>query len=163
MLYHNIRRKDKEITDPEQMKKILKTTDYVTLAMVKDSEPYLVSLSHAYDEAENCIYIHSASEGKKLEYLRANPVVWGQALLDHGYHKGECSHLYASMMFKGRVEFIDDVEEKRRAFKAMILQLEPEPDSIMDDTLKSTGIPTTVVAKIIIEYMSGKKSEQVSF
>jgi len=160
MLYH-IRRKDKEITDPEQMKKLLKTTKYVTLAMVKDGEPYLVALSHAYDEAEHCIYIHSASEGKKLEYLHANPVVWGQAMQDHGYHKGECSHLYSSVMFKGRVEFIEDVEEKRRAFKAMILQLEPEPESIMDETLKSKGIPTTVVAKINIEYMSGKKSEEV--
>ena len=161
MLYH-IRRRDKEITDPEQMKKILKTTNYVTLAMVKDGEPYLVSLSHAYNEAKHCIYIHSASEGKKLEYLRANPVVWGQAMLDYGYHKGECSHLYASVMFKGRVQFIDDVEEKRGVFKAMILQLEPDPESIMDETLKSTGIPTTIVAKINIEYMSGKKSEEVS-
>ena len=161
MPYH-IRRKDKEITDPKQMKKILKTTNYVTLAMVKDGEPYLVSLSHAYNEAKHCIYIHSASDGKKLEYLRANPMVWGQALLDHGYNKGECSHLYASVMFKGRVEFIDDVEEKRGVFKAMILQLEPDPASIMDETLKSTGIPTTVVAKINIEYMSGKKSEEIS-
>ena len=161
MPYH-IRRKDKEITDPEQMKKILKTTNYVTLAMVNDGEPYLVSLSHAYNEAKHCIYIHSASEGKKLDYLRANPIVWGQAMQDHGYHKSECSHLYASVMFKGRVQFIDDVEEKRGVFKAMILQLEPDPESIMDETLKSTGIPTTIVAKIKIEYMSGKKSEEVS-
>ena len=161
MQYH-IRRKDKAITDPEHMKTILKTTDYVTLAMVKDGEPYLVSLSHAYDEDEHCIYFHSASEGKKLDYLRANPVVWGQAMQDHGYHKGECSHIYASVMFKGKVEFIEDIEEKRRAFKAMILQLEPDPESIMDETLKSTGIPTTIVGKIKIEYMSGKKSEEVS-
>ena len=76
MKYH-IRRKDKEITEQDQMKKILKTTNYVTLAMVKDGEPYLVSLSHAYDEAEHSIYFHSASEGKKLDYLRANPNVWG--------------------------------------------------------------------------------------
>lgn len=82
-------------------------------------------------------------------------------MLDHGYHKGECSHLYASVMFKGKAEFIDDVEEKRQAFKAMILQLEPDPESIMDETLKSKGIPTTVVATIKIEYMSGKKSEEV--
>lgn len=160
MKYH-IRRKDKEIKDPTVLKKILKTTHYITIAMVKDGEPYLVSLSHAYDEEKHCIYIHSASEGKKLEYLRANPVVWGQAMLDHGYHKGECSHLYASVMFKGKVEFIEDLEEKRHAFKTMILQIEPEPESIMEPRLNSTGIPTTVVAKIMIEYMSGKKSSEI--
>lgn len=161
MQYH-IRRKDKAINDPDQMKNILKNTDYITVAMVKDGEPYLVSLSHAYDEVEHCIYFHSASGGKKLDYLKANPVVWGQAMQDHGYHKGECSHLYASVMFKGKVEFIEDLEEKRHAFKAMILQLEPDPESILDETLKSTGIPTTIVGKIKIEYMSGKKSEEVS-
>ena len=161
MQYH-VRRKDKEITDPEQLKKILTTANYVTLAMVKDGEPYLVSLSHAYDEAENCIYFHSASEGKKLDYLRANPVVWGQAMLDHGYHKGECSHLYASVMFKGRVEFIEDIETKRHAFKTMVLQLEPDPESIMDDMLGSEGIPTTVVGRIVIDEMTGKKSAEVT-
>ena len=160
MSYH-VRRKDKEITDPEKMKKILKTAKYITLAMVKSGEPYLVSLSHAYDEVEHCIYFHSASEGKKLDYVRESPVVWGQSMIDHGYHKGECSHLYASVMFRGKVEFIEEIDEKHHAFKAMINQLEPDPGSVMDDLLSSKGIPTTVVGKIKIESMSGKKSVEV--
>ncbi len=63
MKYHMLRH-DKEITDEETLKKILKTTQYVTLAMVKDSEPYLVSLSHGYDEEKHCIYFHSPKKGK---------------------------------------------------------------------------------------------------
>ncbi|MCW4013387.1 MAG: pyridoxamine 5'-phosphate oxidase family protein [Candidatus Bathyarchaeota archaeon] len=161
MRYH-IRRQDKEIKDPEKLKKILLETDYVTLALVKDGEPYLVSLSHAYDEEENCIYFHSASEGKKLDYMRASPVVWGQALLDHGYHKGQCSHLYASVMFKGKIEFIEDLETKRHVFRAMVNQIEPEPESIMDRMINSEGIPSTAVGRIRIDYMSGKKSAEVS-
>ena len=161
MRYH-VRRKEKEITDPVQLKKILKEANYVTLAMVKDGEPYLVSLSHGYDEENDCIYIHCASEGKKLEFMRANPVVWGQAMLDHGYHVGECSHLYASVMFKGVVEFIEDVETKRHVFRTMVEQLEPDPESIMDDMLNSKGMPTTVVGRINIEYMTGKKSAEVT-
>ncbi len=161
MRYH-VRRKDKDIKDEETMKKILRETSYVTLALVKDGEPYLVSLSHGYDEEENCLYFHSAPEGKKLDYIRENPIVWGQALMDHGYHKGECSHLYASVMFKGELEFIEDAEAKRHAFKTMVLQLEPEPDSIMDDMLGSEGIPSTIVGRINIEYMTGKKSDEVT-
>ena len=53
MRYH-LRRQDKEIKDPEILKRILKETNYVTLALVKEGKPYLVSLSHGYDEAENC-------------------------------------------------------------------------------------------------------------
>jgi nitroimidazol reductase NimA-like FMN-containing flavoprotein (pyridoxamine 5'-phosphate oxidase superfamily) len=81
MLYH-IRRKDKEIIEKEILTKILKKAKYVTIAMVKDGEPYLVSLSHGFDEKKGFIYFHSASEGKKLDYLKANPIVWGQAILD---------------------------------------------------------------------------------
>ncbi len=161
MSYH-IRRKDKEITDPKQLKKILDETSYVTLAMVKDGEPYLVSLSHIYDADENCIYFHSAPEGKKLDIMRANPLVWGQAMLDHGYYVGQCSHLYASVMFKGRVEFVSDMEIKRRVFHDMVLKLEPDPDSIMDDMLNSKRMPTTVVGRINIEHMTGKKSAEVT-
>ena len=158
---HHIRRKDKEITDEALLKQVLTSAQYVTLAMVDDGEPYLVSLSHGYDEETGKIYIHSASEGKKLDVLRKNPKVWGQAMLDHGYHKGECSHLYASVMFKGKVHFIDDAEEKKHAFRVMIDQLEPNMED-RDRFAKSTEIPSTVVGYIDVEYMNGKKSEEVS-
>ena len=161
MRYH-VRRQDKEITDTDTLKKILKETDYVTVALVKDGEPYLVSLSHAYDEAENCIYFHSASSGKKLDYMRSSSVVWGQALQDHGYHKGQCSHLYASVMFKGSIEFIEDTETKRNVLRMMVSQIEPEPESIMDRMINSEGIPSTVVGRINIEYMTGKKSAEIT-
>lgn len=160
MLYH-MRRKDKEITNLEKLKKILKETNYVTIALVKDSSPYLVPLSHGYDEKENCIYFHSGSKGKKLDYMKACPQVWGIAIQDHGYHDGECSHLYASVMFKGEIAFIDDLETKRHVFRTMVMQLEPDPNSIMDDMVNSTEIPNTIVGRINIEYMTGKKSTEI--
>ncbi|MCW4048811.1 MAG: pyridoxamine 5'-phosphate oxidase family protein [Candidatus Bathyarchaeota archaeon] len=161
MQYH-MRRSDKEFKEPGLIKKVLKETEYVTLAMVKDGEPYLVSLSHGYDEENDCIYVHSAGDGKKLDYLRANPNVWGQAIMDHGYHKEECSHLYATVMFKGKVKWVEDVEEKRHAFKVMMMQLEPENKPLQERLLKSDGIPTTVVARIEFEYLSGKKTPEIN-
>ena len=157
-----MRRKDKEITDQAAIKKILYETHYVTLAMVKDNEPYLISLSHVYDEEKNCIYFHCASEGKKLDYLKENNTVWGQAIKDYGYHVGECSHLYATVMFKGAVSFIEDVEEKRDIFKIMMEQLDPESESMKKRLLKSEGIPNTIVAKISLDFVSGKKSEEIT-
>jgi len=52
MSFH-VRRKDREITDPNELRQVLKTTTYVTVALCMDNEPYLVSLSHGYDEAKN--------------------------------------------------------------------------------------------------------------
>jgi len=101
MTFH-VRRKDKEITDPKTLRKILKTAQYVTIAMSMDNQPYLVSLSYGYDETHNCVYFHCAKEGKKLDILKANNIVWGQALLDYGYEQGECDHMYASVHFAGK-------------------------------------------------------------
>ena len=153
-----MRRIDKEFSEPESLRKVLRSTEYVTLAMVKDGEPYLVSLSHGYDEDRHCIYFHSADKGKKLDFMRSNPVVWGQALIDHGYADGECSHRYISVMFKGKVDFINDIEEKRHAFRVMMNQLEPIPESIMGRLLGSEELSSTVVGKISIEHMTGKKT-----
>ena len=160
MLYH-MRRKDKEFTDNETKVKVLKSQNYITLAMIDDGEPYLVALSFAYDEERNWIYIHMASEGRKLSVLRKNPSVWGQALQDHGYHKGECSHQYASVMFKGKVVFIEDTEEKKHAFRVMVDHLEPDMEA-RERFATSKGIPGTVVAYIDIDDWSGKKSSEIT-
>ena len=160
MKYHMIRH-DKEITDEETLKNILKTAQYVTLAMVKDNEPYLVSLSHGYDEENHCIYIHSAKKGKKLDFMRATPMVWGQALLDHGYVEIECSHNYASVMFSGKVTFIEDKDERWKAISLMTRQLDPNAEDMIANR-KPKSLDSAVIGKIKIDYWSGKKSEEVT-
>jgi len=160
MKYHMLRH-DKEITDEETLKKILKTTQYVTLAMVKDNEPYLVSLSHGYDEEKHCIYFHSAKKGKKLDFMRANPVVWGQALLDHGYVEIECSHNFVSVMFSGKTSFIEDKEERWKAISLMTRQLDPNAEDMIANR-KPESLDSAVIGKIVIDYWSGKKSQEVT-
>ena len=160
MRFH-LRRTDKEITDPAIMKKILRSTQHVTLAMSMDNEPYLVSLSHGYDEARNCIYFHCASEGKKIVYLRSNNSVWGQAVLDRGYAEGKCTHFYASVHFSGKVTFLRDLEEKRYALECMMRQLDKEPEPLIKQ-LSREGLAKVAIGRIDLEYMSGKKSAEVT-
>jgi len=164
MKYH-LRRADKQINEKATLNKILEETKYITVAMSIGDEPYLVSLSHSYDAEHECIYFHSATEGKKLDIMRKNPRVWGQALLDHGYHEGECSHLYASVMFKGHVEWVTDYEEKSHAFLTMARRLDADPEKLIP-TLKSLqtpdGLKSTIMGKIIIEEMTGKKSAEIT-
>jgi nitroimidazol reductase NimA-like FMN-containing flavoprotein (pyridoxamine 5'-phosphate oxidase superfamily) len=160
MRYH-VRRKDKEIVDREAMKKVLRSTKYITIAMCMDGEPYLVSLSHVYDEGEACLYFHCARDGKKLDILRANPRVWGQALIDRSYHEGECSHLYASVMFDGVVDFIEDLEEKRRVMKRMIRFQDSNPEPLLARLTKAEALRNTVVGRIRMGEMTGKRSAEV--
>ena len=158
MKYH-LRRTDKEITDKQTLTKILKSTKYVTLALSMDNQPYLVSLSHGYDEKRNRIYFHCAREGKKLDYLRSNNVVWGQALLDQGYLEGECNHLFASVHFSGKAVFITDPDQKLTAIECMIRQLNRDPKAFLS-RFKPEKLKDTMIVGIDIDCLSGKKSEE---
>ncbi|MHA1690244.1 MAG: pyridoxamine 5'-phosphate oxidase family protein [Candidatus Heimdallarchaeaceae archaeon] len=156
-----IRRKEKAITDETTMKKILSEVAYVTIALCKDNQPYLVSLSHGYDSDKNCIYFHCASEGKKIDYLKENNVVWGQAIIDKGYVQGACDHLYATTQFKGKVTFIDDFEEKKEALTNMVHKLDKNPDAVIYKQLTQQSVTKITVGRIDIDYLSGKEANDV--
>jgi len=155
MSFH-VRRKDREITDPEEMQHILKVTKYVTVALGMQNEPYLVSLSHGYDQTKNCLYFHCAPEGKKLIYAKTNPKVWGQAVLDFGVTE-ECDYAYASVHFSGKFSLITDLSEKRHAMEVLIRQVSLNPEAKLAQ-IKPEKIGAITMGKIEINYMSGKST-----
>ncbi|MHA2081799.1 MAG: pyridoxamine 5'-phosphate oxidase family protein, partial [Candidatus Thorarchaeota archaeon] len=115
-----IRRKEKAIESKDEIIAIIQKAKYITIAMSVDDEPYLATMSHGYDVENYCIYFHCAQEGKKVDILKENNIVWGQALNDAGYVDGSCEHLYATAHFKGMVTFLKNHEEKKRALEIMI-------------------------------------------
>jgi len=159
----DIRRKEKAITEEKELITILQKAKYVTIAMCKDNEPYLVSMSHGYDPEKNCIYFHCAREGKKMDILKENNVVWGQALFDNGYIQGKCNHSYATTMFKGTVSFLEDFEEKKAALYLMVYQLEDDPEAYLSKPPTEKSITNVTIGRIDIEYMSGKKEKSIVF
>ena len=154
MSFH-VRRKDREITDRDVLKQVLRSTKYVTVALCMDNEPYLVSLSHGYDEAANCLYFHCADEGKKLVYMKANSRVWGQAVLDYGV-TDECDYAYTSVHFRGKASMIEDLREKQHAIEVLVRQLSDNPEEKLAK-IKPEKLARTAMGRIDIEYMSGKQ------
>ena len=154
MSFH-VRRKDREITDRDVLKQVLRSTKYVTVALCMDNEPYLVSLSHGYDEATNCLYFHCADEGKKLVYMKANSRVWGQAVLDYGV-TDECDYAYTSVHFRGKASMIEDLREKQHAIEVLVRQLSDNPEEKLAK-IKPEKLARTAMGRIDIEYMSGKQ------
>lgn len=157
----SLKRKEKEISDKNEMLAILENAEYITIAMCSDNEPYLVTLSHGYDRDRNCIYFHSAREGKKIDILKEQNKVWGQALLDKGYVQGSCDHLYETTQFMGRVTFVENSGEKKHALEVMINALEDDPQKVLDTQLTEKSIEGIQIGRIDIEFMSGKKSDKV--
>jgi uncharacterized protein len=153
----HIRRKDREITDYTEMIQVLKTTKFITVALCMDNEPYLVSLSHGYDEARNCLYFHCAAEGKKLVYAQANDRVWGQAVLDYGV-TDECDYVYTSVHFAGKIILIADLEEKKHALEMMVRQSSNTPEEKLAK-VTSEKLAKITMGRIDITYLSGKKHQ----
>ncbi|MEI7729293.1 MAG: pyridoxamine 5'-phosphate oxidase family protein [Verrucomicrobiota bacterium] len=68
-----MRRNDKAITDRAALDAIIRSSQVCHLALAKDNWPYLVPVSFGYDG--RAIYLHTATEGTKLEFFQANPQV----------------------------------------------------------------------------------------
>jgi uncharacterized protein len=156
MSFH-VRRRDREITDIDEMRIVLKNTKYVTVALCMKNEPYLVALNHGYDQAHNCIYFHCAPEGKKLVYADANPNVWGEAILDFGVTE-ECDYAYTSVHFSGKLSLITDLSEKHNAMEILVRQVSINPEAKLSK-IKPEKLASTIIGKIGIDYMSGKKHQ----
>jgi nitroimidazol reductase NimA-like FMN-containing flavoprotein (pyridoxamine 5'-phosphate oxidase superfamily) len=63
-----LRRKDKEITDPQKIEAVLSEAQIIHIAMLDGDQPYIIPLNFGY--AENTIYIHCAREGKKIDLIK---------------------------------------------------------------------------------------------
>ena len=151
-----MRRKDKEITDIEQIGEILKEAEVIRIAMVDGSEPYLVAMNYVF--FNGCIYMHSAKEGRKIDVLKKNKRVAFQA--DIGAEiilKGkasDCTTKYMSVFGTGKAIMVGEKEEKKKALDALMTKHTGDtefeyPENVFNNTL---------IIKIEIDYMSGKKS-----
>ena len=158
MTTYHPRRPENAITESPELLVVIRSQKFMTLAMSLKDEPYLATMNYAYLEKENCFYFHCAPFGKKVDYLKANPLVWGQVLEDRGYLMGDCNHAYRTVQFKGQAEFLTDPEAKRRALYLMMTQLENDPEPSKKRALSEADLAKADVVKVRVLEMSGKKN-----
>ena len=119
-------RREKEVTDQQDIFHILDTAQVVHLGLAVDNEPYVVPMNYGYvmENGELTLYIHSSCKGKKWEMLRKNPNVFFEMECDLQPFAGDvaCRYgmAYASLMGRGKAEFVEDVAEKQLALSAIM-------------------------------------------
>jgi nitroimidazol reductase NimA-like FMN-containing flavoprotein (pyridoxamine 5'-phosphate oxidase superfamily) len=64
-------------------------------------------------------------------------------------------------MFSGMVEFVEDLKEKRNVMEKMIRFQDSNPEPLLARLTKAEALRGTVVDRIRIEEMTGKKSAEV--
>lgn len=156
MATYHARLPDQMIQDRQELLRIIRGQRIMTLALCMDNEPYLVTMNFGFDEGEDCFYFHCAGKGKKIDYLRANPVVWGQVMQDDGYVQGRCNHTYHSVQFKGQVTFLESIEEKAEALTMMIEQMESDPAPVKKRLIRESRLQNVAVGRVHVIEMTGK-------
>lgn len=154
--YH-MRRKEKQITDNAEIEQIINEQKVFTLAMFHKSEPYLVTMDYGWDNKEKCFYFHCAASGKKMDILDSNPKIWGQVMEDLGYIPGECDHAYRCVHFSGEVEFIHELELKKKALELMIQKFERDPQPLYERFIQEKSLKSVKIGKITPNFFTGKK------
>ncbi len=152
-----MRRKEKEITEKDLLNTIIIEGKYVTISMCRKDEPYIVSLSYGYDQDKNCLYFHCANEGLKIDFIKTNPVVCATIIKDRGYKMNECDHAYQSIVMRGKLIIIENLEEKKHGFDVLISHLEENTDRMKKKHLNNEkSYVNTCMLRLDIEEISGK-------
>ena len=121
-----ITRREREVTDIEEIKGILDRGKIVHVGMIDGDMPYVVPMNYGYtlEDGKLTLYLHGATVGRKLDIIRVNPKVFVEIDTDIVPFKGEaaCQYgvSYASVMGDGIAELIEDAEGKMAALNILM-------------------------------------------
>ena len=135
-------KRERQITDPEQIRRILDTAKVLHLGLAVDNEPYVVPMNYGYtmEEGKLVLYLHSAVRGKKLDMIRANSRVFFEMDCDLLHFEGKvpCQYglAYSSLMGRGNARIVEDLEEKKQAM-SILMKTQTDKDFGFEDRLVS--------------------------
>lgn len=123
-----MRRKDREITDPERIDAIIRDCHCCRLGLCDQGRAYIVPLNFGFVHADGrrVFYFHGAKEGRKIDLIRQTG--WAGFELDTNYqlHESEtaCGHSarFRSVIGGGKVSIVETPEEKQAGLEAIMLQ-----------------------------------------
>ena len=147
-------KRERQVTDPEQILHILDTAKVVHLGLSVNDEPYVVPMNYGYtmEEGKLTLYLHSAVRGKKLDMILANSKVFFEIDCDRMPFEGRvpCQYgmVYSSIMGRGTAILVEDVEAKKQAM-TILMKTQTGKDFSFNDRLVSI---VTVIRIDVSEY-----------
>lgn len=157
-----MRKKSREM-DAVWALEVMDKAPYITVSMTDTcGKPYSVPLSIARTD-ENTFYFHCATEGKKLDILRANPSVCLTAVSKCkptiGPKDGSFTLEFESAIAYGKAEIVADDVEKRFALRAICQRFLPHHMGAFDAAVNRSMDRTAVVRITLTEPPVGKRKQ----
>lgn len=155
-----MRRKDKEISNKNEIDEIINKALVCRIAFmdIENNRPYIIPANFGY--ADDCLFIHTAKEGTKIDLLNRNNNVCFEIDIDvniiYSEKPSKCTSEYRSVIGFGKAYLIEDDSEKVKALTHLMnhyVKNKVYKAESFTNCLKGTGI-----IKIVIQSLSGKKS-----
>ncbi len=151
---HTLRRHDLAISEKEAWQ-LIKEAEIGFLATAdKKGNPYGIVLNHV--AGDDCLYFHSAEEGRKMDHIKENPQVTYTVVPEHKVLPEKKSASYKSAVVFGKALIVTDEKEKRKALKKLMEKYSPGYDCAPLNNLAEDM--KTGVVKIVPEQITGKQS-----
>lgn len=152
-----MRRKDREISNPEEIIEIIKKCDVCRLAFFDEEYPYIIPLNFGFTHENNEIelYFHGAKAGKKLSLLQSNPKVGFEMDCSLKLITGDdaCDYTmeYESVCGNGQVELLSE-DQKTKALTYLMQQYSKETTFKFDEN----HLKAVTVFKLKVNHIVGK-------
>ncbi len=140
----------------EESYEILKHGSYGTLALQGDEGyPYTVPMAYAFDGEK--IYFHSAAAGHKMDAINRDSKASFCVVSENTNMPEKLTVAYKSVVVFGRVEIIEEPEEKRRAIEAIGRKYSPGYETEMESHINRDFKVLRVIA-LTPEHITGKEA-----
>jgi nitroimidazol reductase NimA-like FMN-containing flavoprotein (pyridoxamine 5'-phosphate oxidase superfamily) len=152
-----MRKANREITDKAEILAVMEEALVCRIGLSDDGMPYVVPMN--YGLGENSLYLHCATEGRKLEILRRNDRVCFEMDLLREVKRVEtgcgCTASFESVIGFGRAAVVTDAAERRRGLDRIMEHYRAKgPFAYTEENLTRTA-----VLRIDIESVTGKRHE----
>lgn len=149
-----MRRFQNEIKDRSKIEAILDEAMVCRVAFCDGDIPYVIPMNFAYKD--NCVYLHSAKEGRKLELLKKNPNICLEAEADVKLirEKDPCnwSASYRCAIGTGVASIISSSEEKRMAIDLIVKKYTGD----LNPSYSQQSYDRIIAIKIELKSLTGK-------
>lgn len=135
-------RRERQVTDIDEIIKILDKSKVLHLGLVDGDEPYVVPMNYGYEfvDGKMVVYLHGARRGRKLDVIKKNPKVFFELECDIVPFEGEvaCKYgiTYASVMARGIAQIVEDPETKMHGL-SVLMKTQTGKDFTFDEKLVS--------------------------
>ena len=151
-----MRRVDREVTDRNAIIAIMKKCDVCRIALNDEGYPYILPLNFGMEVKDGIIelYFHGAMSGTKYDLIKKDnrasfEMDCGHRLVTE-VESGNCTMEYESVIGRGHIEILSDVE-KEDALHILMKQYHKEEFSYNKAVMKETQ-----VFKLVVEKVTGK-------